>query len=139
MKNLVITLFMLAATVSFSKAQGQGPRPGGFQQRSPEERVKMQLERLPQVLNLTDDQKAKISAIYLNQGKSRDSLFTAIGQNGDREVMRTKMTELSATTDKKILTLLNEEQKKTYNTYVQERGNRGFGGGGGGQRPTQGN
>ncbi|MEJ6982050.1 hypothetical protein WG906_16390 [Pedobacter sp. P351] len=137
MKNLVIALFMLAASVSFSKAQGGGQ--GGFQQRTPEERVKMQLERLPQTLKLTDDQKTKISAIYLGQAKSRDSLFTAIGPNGDREVMRTKMTEMSAATDKKVLVLLSEEQKKAYNAYVQERGARGFGGGGGGQRPPQGN
>lgn len=135
MKKLAITLFMLAATVSFSQAQGQG----AGQQRSPEERVKMQLERLPQTLNLTEDQKAKISGIYLNQAKSRDSLFTATGQSGDRQVIRTKMVEMSAVTDKKVLALLNEEQKKAYNAYVQERGNRGFGGPGGGQRPSQGN
>jgi len=132
MKKLVIILFVFAASVSFSNAQGQG----GFQQRSPEERVKMQMDRLTETVKLTDDQKIKVSALYLSQSKSRDSLFTAVGQGGDRQVMRTKMMEISAATDKKVLELLNEDQKKAYNAYVQERANRGPGGG---QRPPQAN
>lgn len=136
MKKLTIILFVLVASVSFSNAQGQGARQGGFQQRSPEERAKTQLDRLTETVKLTDDQKTKVSAIYLSQSKSRDSLFAAVGQGGDREVMRTKMTEMSAATDKKILELLNEDQKKAYNAYIKERATRGFGGG---QRPPQAN
>ena len=133
MKKVLVVLFLLAGSVSLSKAQGQG----GFQQRSPEERVKMQMERLPQTLNLSDDQKAKISALYLGQGKSRDSLFTAMRDGGDREAMRAKMMEMNAASDKKILALLNEEQQKVYSAYVKERASRGFGGGN--RRPAQGN
>ncbi|MBC8052220.1 MAG: hypothetical protein H7Y13_04080 [Sphingobacteriaceae bacterium] len=131
MKKILVVLFLMAGAVSLSKAQGQG----GFQQRSPEERVKMQMERLSQTLSLTEDQKTKISAIYLVQAKSRDSLFTSMGQTPDRDAMRAKMTEMNASSDKKVLSLLNDEQKKTYEAYVKERGNRGFGGG---QRPPQG-
>lgn len=121
---MLIVLLLLAGAIS-SNAQNQGgPRP----RRSPEESTKMQLERLPQTLNLTEDQKAKVSAIYLTQAKSRDSLFTAMGQGTDREVMRTKFTELSALTDKQVLVLLNEDQKKAYNTYIQERASRSMGG-----------
>ncbi len=134
MKKLAVILFVLAASVSFSNAQGQGGRQGGFQQRTPEERAKMQLDRLTETVKLTEDQKTKVSAIYLSQSKSRDSLFAAAGQGGDRGVMRTKMTEMSAATDKKILELLNEDQKQAYNAYIKERANRGFGGG---QRPPQ--
>lgn len=132
MKKVFIILFLLTGVVSFSNAQ-QGP---GGQRRSPEEFAKMQLERLPQTLNLTADQKAKVTAIYLAQAKSRDSIFTSIGQGGDREVMRTKMMEMMTSTDKKVLVLLNEEQQKVYNEYTKERASRGFGGGGG-QRPPR--
>jgi len=134
MKKIFIILFLLTGVVSFSNAQ-QGQ--GGGQRRSPEESAKMQLERLPQTLNLTADQKAKVTAIYLAQAKSRDSLITSMGQGGDREAMRTKMMEMTSATDKQVLVLLNDEQQKAYNEYIKERASRGFGGGGRGQRPPR--
>ena len=136
MKKVLFILGILLSVVSISKAQ-QGPGGGGFQRRSPEEMVKMQMERLPQNLNLNEDQKAKISAIYLSQAKSRDSLFTSMAQGGDRQAMRSKMMEMNAASDKKVLVLLTDDQQKIYNQYIQERQNRMRQGGG--QRPQGGN
>ncbi|WP_207426175.1 hypothetical protein [Pedobacter sp. SYSU D00535] len=120
MKKLLVILGLLLSVSFYSNAQGQG----GFQRRTPEESAKMQMERLPQTLNLNDDQKTKISAIFLNQAKSRDSLFTATGQGGDREAMRAKMMAITNANDEKVRALLNDEQKKIYNTYVEERATR---------------
>lgn len=132
MKKVVIILFLLTGAISFSNAQ---PGQGGGQRRTPEESAKMQLESLPQTLKLTADQQAKITEVYLAHRKYRDSLFTSMGQAGDRTAMRAKMIEMMADADKKVLVLLNKEQQKIYNEYVKERGARGFGGGnGGGQR-----
>lgn len=134
MKKVLAVLFLLIGSVSLSKAQGG---PGHFPKRTPEERVKMQMERLPQTLSLTEEQRTKIAAIYLSQSKSRDSLITSMRQGGDREAMRAKIMELNAASDKQITALLSDEQKKAYAAYVQERGTRGFGGGR--PRPAQGN
>jgi periplasmic protein CpxP/Spy len=121
MKKLLFVCALLIGTVSLTKAQGGGGRNMG----TPEERVERMFSRLPATLNLTADQKAKVSAVYIAQVKTQDSLRTAA--NGDFQSMRPKFTELTAATDKKILELLTTDQKPVYEAYIKERPT--FGGG----------
>jgi len=130
MKKAFLILALFAGTVTLSQAQ-----PGG-QQRTPEERAKMQVSRLPETLKLTADQKTKIESIFLSQAKSMDSLRTAGG--GDREAMFAKLAPIRQETDKKISAILDEDQKKAFAAYQEEARKRmGQGGRGqGGQRPN---
>jgi len=110
MKKLFLIAALVAGTASLSLAQGQGG-----QQRSPEERAKMMVERMKTTIpTLTADQETKLVNAMLAQSKSQDSLSTAINA--------------------RIASTLTDDQKKTYTAYLAERGNRGFGGGFGGQR-----
>jgi len=132
MKKAFLIAALFVATASLSKAQQNQP------QRSPEERVKMQTERLNERLKLTADQKTKIEAILLSQAKSMDSLRNAAGEGADRRALFGKMGPIREQNDKKIAALLTEEQKKTYTTMQEEmRSRMGQGRRDGGQRPPQ--
>jgi hypothetical protein len=140
MKKLVIICALLISAVSFTKAQGQ--------QRTPEEIAQMTLDR-PNIaaLNLTADQKAKITPILVAYNKANAEAMTkAMAAGGDRQAafteVRTKMAPMAAENEKAIVALLTADQMKAYNTALEaakERnpnatsvfvGGRGFGGGG---------
>lgn len=109
MKKLIMALALVLCVATFVSAQGQR---GG----TPQERAERSIARL-EPLKLTADQKAKLTEVYLAQGKSLDSLRTANGGTFDRE----KMAPLQAATNKRILVLLNDEQKKAFEAMEAER------------------
>lgn len=112
---MLVCCFLLGIT-AVSRAQGGGPR------RSPEERAKMMQTQL----KLTDDQTAKITAIYQTQAKSIDSLRNA---GGDRTAFRPIM---QATNDK-IKAILTPEQATAWQKMMDDmRARMQQGGGGGG-------
>ena len=127
MKKLFVLSIMFLATVSFATAQqrqGQGQR----QQMSPEERAKVQTERLEKLLSLTADQKTKVHAIELEIGKE----MTAQRQKaqGDREAMRAAMQEVNKKRDAKYKAVLTADQYKKYlEDNEQRQRERGQGGG----------
>jgi hypothetical protein len=138
MKKVVLAVALLIGVVSLSKAQGGGGGQGR-NMGTPEERAARSISRLPETLKLTDDQKTKLTAVYVAQSKSQDSLRTAMGQGGDRQAMMTKFQEMTASTDKSVMALLTDDQKKVYEEYTKTRQQFGRGGQGGGQRPAQNN
>ncbi|PRY53043.1 hypothetical protein B0I27_10450 [Arcticibacter pallidicorallinus] len=124
MKQNLLLIALLAGTISLSQAQ---QRP----QFNPEEMAKRNLEMIDKRLSLTDDQKAKVSAILLSQSKSIDSLRNATGAEGDRQAMRSKMQSLQQENQQKIKGVLTDVQKESYETLLTEQRNRM---GNGGQR-----
>ena len=120
----MVCCFVLGiSAVSF--AQG-----GGRMQRSPEEQAK----GLQTQLKLTDDQTAKITAIYQTQAKSMDSVRTA--SNGDRQAMMQAMRPMREATTAKVKALLTAEQVTAFDKMQAEMRNRQGGGGGqGGGNP----
>lgn len=127
MKKLLIVCGLLFSVITFAKAQGQ--------QQTPEERAKNNTTRLAEKLNLTDDQKTKVEAIFLDQAKASVKLREEAA--GDRDAMRTKMQKLNEETNTKISALLTDDQKKAFEawkTEQQENMRRRQGGGGGGPR-----
>lgn len=138
MKKLLIVIALLTGAISYGKAQGQqgggaqGNRMGG----TPEERLQRSMAQL-EPLKLTDDQKAKVTALYVAQSKTQDSLFKSAGQGGDRQAMMAEFQKMRAANDKKVMDILNDEQKKQYTAMMEARRNRQGGQGGGGQRPPQ--
>jgi protein CpxP len=114
--------FLLGIT-AVSRAQGGGQRM------SPEDRAK----NLQTQLKLTDDQTAKVTAIYKTQATKRDSIRTAA--NGDRDAMRAAMMPLMQSTNAQIKALLTADQAAAYQKMQDEnraRMQQGGGGGGGG-------
>ena len=106
-------------------------------QRSPAEQAK----QLQTQLNLSDDQTAKVTAIYTAQAAKRDSVMKAA--NGDRSAMRSAMMPLMKATNDQIKSILTDDQKKAYDKMLEERmqrmrnmgGGMGGGGNGGGNPP----
>lgn len=120
MKKLLIICGLLFSVVTFAQAQeGQGQRQGGRGMGTPEERAKRQTEQLAEKLKLSDDQKAKVSAIYLEQGTSMAKVREEA--KGDRAAMTAAMTKANEATDTKITALLNDDQKKAFATWKEER------------------
>ena len=104
---------------------------GGRMQRSPEEQAK----GLQTQLKLTDDQTAKVTAIYQMQAKSMDSLRTA--SNGDRQAMMQAMRPMREATNTKVKAVLTADQVTAYDKMQAEMRSRmgGGGGQGGGNTP----
>ena len=125
MKKLFFACLFIVGASAMSFAQGG---PGGA--RTPESR----LERLKgAVTGITADQSTKLMAIYTAQGKSQDSLRTALGD--DFGAMREKMAPITATYNAKIKAVLTADQQKAFDAMPQGRGPGGGGAPGGGPRP----
>jgi len=117
MKKLLIICGLLFSVVTFAQAQGgqgQGRRGG-----TPEERAKRQTEMLSEKLTLTADQKAKVQAIYLEQGPNMRKLRDSLGD--DRVAIRAAMMKSNQQNEAKIAALLTDDQKKAYTAWIKER------------------
>ena len=117
MKKLLIICGMLFSIVTFAQAQdgqGQGRRGG-----TPEERAKRQTEMLSEKLTLSADQKAKVQAIYLEQGPKMRKLRDSLGD--DRAGFRAAMMKANQENEAKIAALLTDDQKKAYTAWIKER------------------
>lgn len=115
-KILLVCCFLIGIT-AVCRAQGGG-------RRTPEERAK----QMQTQLKLTDDQTAKITAIFQSQTKTMDSLRTA---GADRSTFRPLM---QASNDK-IKAILTPDQATAWQKMMDEqraRMQQGGGGGGGG-------
>ena len=70
-------------------------------------------------LDLSDKQTEQVAKIYEEQQTEFQKLREE--NMGDREAMRSAMTEVMQKTDAKIEKLLNKEQLKKYEAYKKER------------------
>lgn len=125
MKKVFLVAALAIGVSAASFAQGGGPA------RTPESR----LERLKgAVTGITAEQSTKLLAIYTAQGKSQDSLRTAL--NGDMASYREKMQPITTTYNAKIKAVLTAEQAKAFDAMPpQGRGPGGGGAPGGAPRP----
>jgi protein CpxP len=78
------------------------------QRRTPEEST----AALKTSLSLTDDQSAKVLAIYQSRAKTVDSLINSA--NGDPSSLRPGFMKLTTTTDTKIKAILTPDQVTAY-------------------------
>jgi protein CpxP len=124
MKKFLLMCCFLMGIAAVSHAQGGGMR------KSPEDRAK----DLQTQLKLTDDQTAKVTAIYKEQATKMDSVRTAA--NGDRDAMRSAMMPMRKATNDKVKALLTPEQVTAFDKMqkdMMDRMKQGGGGGGGSQ------
>jgi Spy/CpxP family protein refolding chaperone len=122
MKKLMLVCCFVIGATAMSFAQGGG---GRGPQKPPAEQAK----DLQASLKLTDDQTAKVAAIYTANAAKRDSMMKA---GADRTAMRPLRQEA---TDK-INAILTDEQKAAWKKQMDEmRARMGGGQGGGGGTP----
>lgn len=113
MKKLIIALGLVLCVTTFANAQG------GRQMGTPAERAERSIARM-ETLKLTTDQKTKLTEVFMAQGKSIDSLGAA-NSGGGFEGMREKMAPIQAETSKRVMALLNDEQRKSYEAMLAQQ------------------
>lgn len=137
MKKTILITMLLVATGSISvMAQG-----GGFQQRTPEERLKTVHSKIDSAFKLDATKLAEVDAIFLNTYKEQDKLRAEMSSGGgqpDFQAMREKMQPLNDARDVKLKEVMGEENYKIWKEQIEPTmrgGGRGPGGGGG--RPNK--
>lgn len=116
----VKAIFVIAVMFVLSLAANSYAQMGGGM--SPEERMKRTLEEYKTKLTLTEEQVVKVEAILKAQTEEMATIRANAG--GDREAMRTAITELRAKTDKQVEELLTDEQKVIFKKLQEERAQR---------------
>ena len=130
MKKAIFLLTIAITGVLAVQAQGGG---GGFQRRTPEERLKMVKEKLTD-LKLDKDQTTKSDSAFLDFYKAQDKVFEdmrAAGGAPDRDAMREKMQKLAAERDEKLKKIFTEDQFKKWKDEIEPTTRPQRGGGGG--------
>lgn len=115
MKRLLMICGLLFSVVTFAQAQQGGDR----KMASPEERAQKSAEQLTKKLSLTEDQKTKVTAIFLEQAVAMKKVREE--SKGDRAGMMAKMKTANEENDVKINALLNDDQKKAFADWKAER------------------
>jgi hypothetical protein len=71
----------------------------------------LQDEDVAKELNITADQKVKMTAVREEHSAKRREMFTGGGGGGDREALMAKMTEMRKVEDEQVLGVLTADQK----------------------------
>lgn len=129
MKKMFLITVLFLSVFSLAQAQrntGQRPsRSGGGQPRmNPSEWIERRTQRLAETLSLSEDQIAKVKAIYTKDSEEQRKAMEkarADGQEFDREKMREQMTASRTKQDNEIRALLTDEQKVKFEQYIKER------------------
>ncbi|HUP14105.1 MAG TPA: hypothetical protein VM187_17915, partial [Niastella sp.] len=127
-----ILLLAIAVTGTFAvQAQGQGS--GGFQRRTPEERLKQVKEKLVD-LKLDGDQTTKSDSTFIEYFRAQSKMMEDMRAGGgapDRDAMREKMQKMNADRDEKLKKIFTDDQYKKWKDEVEPalRPQRGGGGG----------
>jgi protein CpxP len=113
---LALSALVMLGQVAFSgpSQQGEQRRGGG----RPVMDVGQRVENLSKQLNLTDDQKPKVRAIYEDAANQRQALRqdTSLSRQDRME----KMRAINQSTRKQIENILTAEQKKKWNEIMKE-------------------
>src|SRR5687768_9636883 len=126
----VILLLAIAITGAFAvQAQGGG---GGFQRRTPEERLKHVKEKLVD-LKLDNDQTTKSDSTFLEFFRAQSKMMEDMRAGGgapDRDAIREKMQKMNAERDEKLKKIFTEDQFKKWKDEIEPtlRPQRGGGG-----------
>jgi hypothetical protein len=99
-----ITMFNVAA-----KAQ--------LTEKSPEQRAAHMTKALQKKLDLTADQATQVNAAFLNQATRMDSLKNNLSE--DNELNSLTRRSIVLTTEKQVLAVLNDDQKKQFMAWEQ--------------------
>lgn len=118
---LLLVLFAVCALSLAAWAQEDqgGPRGGRGGRHMPS--VDEQVSNLKQAVNLTDDQAAKVHDILQAQHEKMQQMMQDSSMS--REDRHAKMQQMREDTHQQIRGLLNDDQKKSFDAYVQQQQN----------------
>lgn len=128
MKKTIIISMLLLATGSLSvMAQG-----GGFQQRTPEERLQQVHFKIDSAFKLDAAIMSKVDSVFLASYAETDKMREAFRNSGsqDFQTMREKMQPIIDARDAKLKPLLGDDNFKTWKEQIDPSMRRGPGGGG---------
>ncbi|MBO9151565.1 hypothetical protein ACFOTA_05065 [Chitinophaga sp. GCM10012297] len=127
-KQILFALaFMLAVNVAAFAQQGGG----NGQRRTPEERVKMTVERLTTELQLNKEQAVKLDTVFTKFYKDMQKMREEAQAGGGR-MDREAFQKLGGERDEKVKTVLTDDQFKKYKEQMEAMRQRGGNRGGGG-------
>jgi len=113
--SIVVFSFFMG---SLSAQQGQG---GQRVQRTPEETAKTQVEWMKTDLKLDEATQKKVYDVVLKYAKQSSEERQKLMAAGDRDAMRAKMTEITATRDKELKVILGDKNYELFKTKEAER------------------
>lgn len=118
MKISVLIIFIVINSFGLKAQYPKGQSPGHH--------AKGKVNILKGMLNLTNQQTEKVMQIYMDHYKSTDSLKSIIVKRGpNSEAINSNLTTMFNTkqleTDKKISSVLNNDQKLAYVKFVSSR------------------
>lgn len=116
MKKLLFVFLVSAMGLAQAYAQPQ--------RMSPEERLKMEMDRLKEALTLDSKQVDKITPIVKESQEKQAEMFRKMrdsGQQPDREKMREERQKMQTELDKKIGEFLTKEQIEKLKVYREEQ------------------
>jgi periplasmic protein CpxP/Spy len=116
MKRQLIVIAM--ALVGFMSAQAQG----GFQRRTPEERLKPIHEKLDSAFKLDAAKLTQADNIFLDAFKEQDKQMEELRAGGaqpDRDAMMAIRKKVVEARDEKLKAILTEEQMKTWKEQIE--------------------
>jgi hypothetical protein len=130
-------VFFLIAIALTGVLAVQAQPGGGFQRRTPEEKLKQVKEKLTD-LKLDKDQTTKSDSVFMDYFRAQDKAFEemrAAGGPPDRDKMREQMQKLANDRDDKLKAIFTDDQFKKWKNDIEPamRPQRGGGGGGGNQ------
>lgn len=115
---LILSMFM----GSVSAQQGQGMGQGGQRvQRTPEEIAKTQVAWMKTDLKLDEATQTKVYDVVLKYAKQSSEERQKLTAAGDRDAMRAKMTEITASRDKELKVVLGDKNFELFKTKEAER------------------
>ncbi|TDG36873.1 hypothetical protein EZJ43_06220 [Pedobacter changchengzhani] len=112
MKKLMMICALVFSVMTYANAQQKNWG-------TPEERAQKMTDRLVEKLKLNDDQKEKVSTIYMDQAKAMTKIREEAGD--DKVAMREKVMKLRRDDNDKIDALLTNDQKATYKVMQDEQ------------------
>jgi hypothetical protein len=112
---LALVTFILPLN-SFPQNNGKRFR-GHFKNTTPEERADFQTNRMKELLNLSDEQTAKVREINLKYAKENQEAFNL---NVPREEKKNKLRAIYEQKQNELKRVLSEEQYEKYRSEKQE-------------------
>jgi hypothetical protein len=118
MKRSLLLLTILFAGTMIAVAQGG---PGGFQQRTVEERVKSIHDRFQTDLKLDAAKQTQVDSVFAEYYRAQDKLRQEMSNGGqpDFQAMREKMQPLTDARDEKLKKILGDASYKKWKDDIE--------------------
>lgn len=122
MKKLMVTALLVVGLTTFAQEKG---KRGDFKEMTPEQRTEMQVKKMTTELNLDEKQQKEVKELLNTQKEDRAEMIEKrkeIKETAEkatkeqRAAMKARMDEKKAAVEKKMKTILTNDQYKKWET-----------------------